>query len=325
MKAVHLEKFGDPATVVSATEYPIPTAGAGQVLVRMVMAPIHNHDLWIIRGEYGVKPELPAIAGTEATGYIEAVGEGVDSALIGQRVTGGGITEAWAEYFVAAAGSVISVPEAISDEAAAQLIAMPFSAITLLEFLNVQPGDWVVQTAANGAVGKIFVALAKSRGVKTLNLVRRPEAVAELTALGIENVISTSDSDWIAKAQAIIGKAGARAAVDSVGGDIVPGLTELLGDKGLLVTFGSATGGNIQLPAAAMMFKRLTVKGFWGHMVAEEMSVADRQRLFGELVGLVLAGSLDLTAGGVFSLDQAKDAMVAAVTPGRTGKIMLRP
>jgi NADPH2:quinone reductase len=325
MKAVHHEKFGEPAEVVAAADYPTPVAGAGQVLVRMVLAPIHNHDLWTIRGEYGVKPALPAIAGSEATGIIEAVGEGVDAALIGTRVAAGGVPRAWAEYFLADAAGVVPVPEAMTDEAAAQLIAMPFSAITLLEFLNVEAGDWVVQTAANGAVGKIMAALAKSRDIKLLNLVRRPEAVAELTGMGIENVISTSDTDWVAKAKAIIGAAGARAAVDSVGGDIVPGLTELLGQKALLVTFGTATGGDMQLPSGAVIFKELTVKGFWGHMVAAEMPVAERMRLFGELVGLVMDGSLELTSGGTFTIDQAREAMQAAVTPGRPGKIMLRP
>ena len=69
----------------------------------------------------------------------------------------GGVQGSWAEYFIAPAAGVVPLPETISDEAAAQLIAMPFSAISLLDMLNVKAGDWIVQTAANGAVGMAFI------------------------------------------------------------------------------------------------------------------------------------------------------------------------
>merc|ERR1711974_363892 len=106
----------------------------------------------------------------------------------------------------------------MGDEAAAQLIAMPFSAITLLEFLNVEKGDWVIQTAANGAVGKIMTVLAEARGVRLVNLVRRKAAAEDLAQLGITEVICTDDADWVDQARKIIGDKGAKAAIDSVGG-----------------------------------------------------------------------------------------------------------
>ncbi|MCS6761238.1 MAG: hypothetical protein MO846_04050 [Candidatus Devosia symbiotica] len=89
------------------------------------------------------------------------------------------------------------LPDAISDEAMAQLIAMPFSAIALLDFLNVKAGDWIVQTAANGAVDKVLAALTAAHGIGLVNLVRRHEAVAKLTALGMSNNVVTSGADWI--------------------------------------------------------------------------------------------------------------------------------
>ncbi|KAG1239864.1 hypothetical protein G6F68_018218 [Rhizopus microsporus] len=87
---------------------------------------------------------------------------------------------------------VIPMPDAIADEMAAQLIAMPLSALMLLEFLHVEPGQWIVQNTANGAVGKSLAMLARARGVHVANLVRNADAVAQLQALGIDYVFDTS-------------------------------------------------------------------------------------------------------------------------------------
>jgi len=194
-----------------------------------------------------------------------------------------------------------------------------------LETLNVAEGDWIVQTAANGAVGKIMAVLAKSRGVKLLNLVRRPEAVDELKAMGMEHVLSTSDEGWKQAAKAIIGEEGARAAIDSVGGSIATDLTEFLGDEGQLVIFGTATGTPLTLNSGLMIFKHLTVKGFWASKVGAEMGIESRTRLMTELVGLALSGELALADGGIYPLEDVTAAMIAAATPGRLGKVMLRP
>ena len=322
--AVH-STFGDPAEILQLGNSPVPVPQAGEVRIRMLLSPIHNHDLWTVRGSYGYKPALPAIGGSEAVGIVEAVGAGVPEALIGKRVAAGGVHGSWAEYFVAAAAGIVPLPDSISDEDGAQLIAMPFSAISLLEFCALKPGDWVVQTAANGAVGKIFASLAKARGIHTLNLVRRDEAVAELQALGMDNVLSTADAGWQARAQAIIGPQGARAAIDSVGGKQGAALCDLLGNEGLLVVFGTATGAPLELSSGAMIMKHLTIKGFWGSKVSADMPGADKARLMGELIGLAAKGELSLSTGGIFDLAKIGPAVQAALTPGRAGKILLRP
>ncbi|WP_305972136.1 MULTISPECIES: zinc-binding dehydrogenase [unclassified Mameliella] len=324
MKAVIHETFGEPAEVLKTADVDAPKPGAGQVLVKTILSTIHNHDLWTVHGSYGVKPELPAIGGTEAVGVVEALGEGVPQELLGKRVTSAGAMGTWAEYFTAPAAGVVPLPDAISDEAGAQLVAMPFSAISLLEFLHVSEGDWIVQTAANGAVGKILAKLAEARGVKVLNLVRRDAAKAELTELGIENVLVTEGKDWIEEAKALLGPEGARAAVDSVGGDMGADLVELLGVEGLLVTFGTATGAPLQLDTGPIIFKHITLKGFWGKKVIEEMSGEDRKRLMTELVTLAAQGKLPMTVDQVFSLDEGAEAATAARATGRKGKVMFR-
>lgn len=325
MKAAIHDTFGEPIDVLTTRETDAPKPAAGEVLVKTTLSPIHNHDLWTIRGNYGYKPPLPgAIAGSEALGTIEAVGEGVDDTLIGQRIAIAGVHGTWAEYFTAPAGGVLPLPDVITDVAGAQLIAMPFSAISLLETLRAKKGDWIVQTAANGAVGKIMASLAKSRGINVVNLVRRDAAVAELTDLGMDNVLSTSDENWKQTAADLIGKQGAVSAIDSVGGDIAGDLINLLGVDGEMVVFGTAAGTPIPLNSGALIMKHITVKGFWGSRVSNEMVPEERKRLITELVTLVAKGELVLEDGGIFPLEDLSGALTAALTPGRAGKVLLR-
>src|SRR5690606_2510434 len=114
-----------------------PKPGPGQVLVRMVLAPIHNHDLMTIAGQYSFKPELPAVPGTEAVGIVEELGEGVTNFQVGQRIAGGA-RGTWAEYYLADAKRSVPVPDSVDDETACQLVSMPLSARMLLESLNLQ-------------------------------------------------------------------------------------------------------------------------------------------------------------------------------------------
>ena len=83
--AIH-SSFGDPSSVLSIEDRPIPQPGPGQIRIRMSMAAIHNHDLLTVSGDYGYKPDLPAVAGTEGTGIVDALGEGVSHLKVGQRV-----------------------------------------------------------------------------------------------------------------------------------------------------------------------------------------------------------------------------------------------
>lgn len=325
MRSAAYDRFGDPAEVLRPTDSPIPEPGVGEVRIRTILSPIHNHDVWTVQGNYGYKPKLPAIGGSEAVGFVDALGQGVPAELLGKRIAAASVQGTWAEYFLAPAAMLVPVPDAIPDEAAAQLIAMPFSAITLLEFLGAANGDWIIQNTANGAVGKDVAMLAKARGINVVNLVRRDSGVSELAALGIANAVSTDNADWKKRVEAIVGGAPIRAAVDSIGGSASGDLAKLLGENGLLVSFGSMTGQPMQIPSGAIIFKQLTVKGFWGSKVGAAIPADHKRKLFGELIGLVASGELTLPVEAVFDLDAISQAIAASIAPGKTGKVLLRP
>ena len=324
MQALVHPAFGEAEDVLALAEQPLPEPAAGQVRLRIVLSPIHNHDLWTVRGTYGFKPELPARSGTEALGIVDALGEGVEHLTIGQRVATGGTFGAWAEYIVANAAGLIPVPDGLPDESAAQLVSMPFSTITLLEFLEVNEGDWIVQNAANGAVGRMLAQLGAARGVNVLGLVRRAEGVEELRAQGIEHVISTDQDDWREQAARITGGAPVVAGVDSVGGTASGDVLSLLSEGGTLVAFGAMNSPVMQIASSDVIFKQATVKGFWGSKVMPALDPATRGALFGELVQRVTDGTLTLPVAGVFDAADIADAVRLSKTPGRVGKVLLK-
>ena len=325
MRSVMHASFGEPAEVLALGDSPTPQPGHGQVRIRTILSPIHNHDLWTVRGSYGYKPDLPAIGGSEAVGTVDALGPEVTGVAIGQRVAVASVHGTWAECFLAPAAGLVQVPESIADGAAAQLIAMPFSAISLLEYLEVERGDWVIQNTANGAVGKTLAMLARARGVQVVNLVRRDAGVDELAALGIDHAVSTSSAGWHGRVRAITGDAPIRAAVDSIGGQASGDLLGLLGEAGLLVSFGTMAGEPMQLSSGDLIFKQARIKGFWGSKVSAAMPADVRRRLIGELLRLVADGSLTLPVDSTFGLDRIAEAVRASLAPGKAGKVLLEP
>ena len=327
MRSATHSAFGDPADVLALADATVPEPGPGQARVRMTLSPIHNHDLWTVRGQYGYKPTLPAIGGSEAVGVVDALGDGVEGLALGQRVATASARGAWAEYFVVPAHTLLPVPDAIDDGTAAQLIAMPLSALLLLEMLKVPPGEWIVQNAANGAVGKALAMLGQARGVNVLSLVRREAGVAEMHAQGIGNTVCTAGEGWKAQVRELLGGRRAVAGIDSVGGADSGVLAALLGEGGVLVAFGSMTGEPMQIPSGELIFKQLQVRGFWGIPAMKALTPQDQRRLMGELLQRAASGELRLPVAAIYGLDEIGAAVRACETPGRAsqGKILLRP
>ncbi|VXA55095.1 putative NADPH:quinone reductase and related Zn-dependent oxidoreductase [Acinetobacter proteolyticus] len=325
MQSIIHHSFGEPVDVLQLGEMPQPEPKAGEVRIKMIMSPIHNHDVWTVRGSYGYKPTLPAIGGSEAVGIVDAVGEGVDASKLGQRVAVAGVHGSWAEYFIAPAASIIALNDAIDDQTAAQLIGMPISALMLLDFVNVQAGQWLIQNTANGAVGKTVAMIAQARGLQVINLVRRTDAIAEMQALGIQHVVATDQSDWKQQVKALHADQPLIAGVDSIGGSASGEMLNLLSENSLLVSFGSMTGETMQISSGDLIFKQATVKGFWASVVNKEMPAERKKALFVELLTLATQKKLVLPVEGVFSFDQIEAAALKATQGARQGKVLLTP
>jgi NADPH2:quinone reductase len=323
MRSVVLKRFGHPREVLAVEDRPVPEPGPGQIRLKTVLSPIHNHDLAIIRGVYGYKPTLPAIVGSEALGVVDRLGPGVEHLAVGQRVAAMG-QGAWAEYSLAAAATAVPVPPGVPDEGACQLVAMPFSAYLLIEDLALRPGEWMIQNAAGGAVGRIVNTLAREREIKVINLVRRQSSAGELAAEGVEHLLATDDPEWPSKVAAETGGAPVLRALDSVGGKAANDLMSVLAPGGVLVSFGALSGHSLSIDPGHLIFKQTTVKGFWASPRAAAASPADRVRMVTDLVRLIAAGKLPLRVAATYELGEVAEAVVASETPGRLGKVALK-
>lgn len=321
MRSVIYEAFGAPEQVLQLGERPRPTPGPGHVLVRMTLSPIHNHDLMTAAGSYGFKPPLPAAGGTEAVGVVEALGPGVETLKVGQRVAGGG-SETWAEYYLVDAERALSVPDSIDDETACQLVSMPLSAKMILFTLGLSKGDWLVQNAANGAVGKLVAQFGKEQGFNVLGFVRRDGAVKEMEALGIDRIVSTESDGWVEKARGLVGNGAIRHGIDSLGGDGPAQLAEVMADGGTITNFGAMTGRSLRIAPSLLLFRQMTVKGFWG--AKPGVPPQEIGRMLGELVADAAAGKLRLPVDGIYPLADIAAAVKASAEPGRKGKVVLK-
>lgn len=325
MQSIIIRNFGEPVDVLESAEMPKPEPKAGEVRIKMILSPIHNHDVWTVRGNYGYKPTLPAIGGSEGVGVIDALGEGVEQLSLGQRVAVAAVHGSWAECFIAPAHGVVPLVDTIDDETAAQLIGMPISALMLLDFIDLQKDHWLIQNTANGAVGKTVAMIAQARGQKVIHLVRRSEAIAEMNALGIENVVATDQADWKQQVKAIHADQPLMAGVDSIGGKASGEMLALLSENSVLVSFGSMTGELMQISSGDLIFKQAVVKGFWASVVNKQLSKERKKALIVELLTLAAQKKLVLSVEGIFSFDQIKQAASKATQGARQGKVLLKP
>jgi NADPH2:quinone reductase len=324
MRAVLIKSFGNPEDVVHLGEVKVPEAAKGELRIKLLKSPIHNHDLAIIRGAYGYKPELPAVPGSEALGLVDAVGEGVEGFKIGQKVAVPAGYRMWAEFFTAPAKIAVPVPPGMSDDIACQLLAMPLNSYLLFEALDTKPGDWIIQTASNGAVGRVVVQLAKNRKVNVISLIRRNDGIDEMKSLGAEHVLSTEDSSWSAQVKRITAGAPIKGAIDSVSGPITLPLANLVAPGGVFLSFGAMSQKPIVIDPSALIFGGITVRGFWGATWVQQASAADRHRVLGDVIRLVAEGTIVLGVEAEYDLANIKEAVVRSDQPGRIGKVVLK-
>jgi NADPH:quinone reductase-like Zn-dependent oxidoreductase len=231
---------------------------------------------------------------------------------------------AWAEYAVAAAATLIPLPDSVPDDIGAQLIAMPLSTLALFDDLRVSAGEWIVQNAANGAVGRTLVAVAQRNGVRVINLVRREEAAKQLRAIGAHHVV-VQDGDWAAKVRELTGGAPIVRAIDSVCDEQSLALNRLLAPGGEHVVFGALARRAFALDPSALIFGETRVRGFWALAWMTRATPAQKADVIGRCVALAAAGDLPLAVAGVYPLEKAADALREAERPGHAGKVLLAP
>ncbi len=314
-----------PQDVIEAVAFTLPSLGPGQVLVEVLAAPINPSDVLTLTGLYGALPPLPAVGGNEGAGRVVEVADDVTGLAVGQTVllrAGGGT---WTTHQVADAKSLVPLPNDADPKQLAMLTVNPPTARLLLtDSVDLQPGEWVIQNAANSAVGLYLVQLAKLRGLKTVNVVRRESALAAVQAAGGDVVLIVGDG-LHKRVREATGGATLRLGVDAVGGLATERLAQSLGEGGVLVNYGAMSGEPCMLSPTALIFRGITLRGFWMSQWYKTASAGQRRALFAELAGLIASGQLSARIQATYSIDEIKQAVAAAAAGERVGKIVLLP
>ena len=318
MRAVQLTAFGNPVDGLECVDILEPDApGSNQVLIGVEFSPINPNDLLLAMGSYAFRPPLPAVIGNEGVGRVLAVGPGVENLKVGDRVLPPLSSFTWRERMVISANGLFALPPAADTQQLAMLaINPPTAALLLSEYVDLKPGEWVVQNAANSGVGRWVIAFAKTRGLKTVNIVRRPELVSELEAIG-GDVVAVDSPDVPERIKAAVGHAELRLALDGISGPATGVLAATLSPRGTLVSFAAMSLSPMSISPLDVIFKPVTVRGFYmGHPeFATKLAPVAAQA-----AEMIASGRLHIPVAATYPMSSIKQAVAHAQ---RGGKILL--
>jgi NADPH:quinone reductase-like Zn-dependent oxidoreductase len=317
MKAIQINSYGDPLEVLEMVEVPEPEApGAGQALLGIEIATLNKHDLLFIRNALGSGPALPTIVGNEGYGRVLAIGRGVENVKVGDRVLAPIFSQTWRERMTVSASSLFPLPDGDPQQFSMLSGNPPTAALLLTEYIQLKPGDWVVQNSANSGVGRSLIAIARARGLRTINFVRRQELLKELEAAG-GDIVLVDEPGAAAEAVRLVGDGSVRLGVDAIGGLATSTLVQALSPGGVLVAYAAASGEPMSVNALQLIFKQLRVEGFflgyfdYGKKVLPAMRAA---------APLVASGALHVPVTAIYPLSQIHEAVGHLL---RGGKILL--
>ncbi len=324
-RAQYTERGPVPQASIECVDFPDPVLAEGQALVQVLAAPINPSDVLTLTGEYGTLPPLPAIGGNEGVGKVVAHGPGVSAPPLGQTVMLPRGSGTWATHVVGDARRLMLLPnEADPLQLAMMLVNPPTASLMLSEFVDLKPGEWVIQNAANSGVGEYLVQLARLRGLKTVNVVRRESAVAAVRSAG-GDVVLVDGPGLEQRVASATGGASIRLAIDAVGGQATNRLAGCVAEGGTLVNYGMMSGEDCVVSPRSFIFRDVTLRGFWLALWFRRATPQQQMAMLAEIGKLIAAGRLKARIQATYDVTQIKQAVATAAAGERDGKILIVP
>jgi len=325
MKQVLIEAYGTPWEVARCADVPdVGEPAADEVVFDVLAFPINPADMGFCRGSYRLKPPLPATPGAECVGRVTAVGASVRHVKPGDLVINLQ-RENWAQKRKVKGQDAIPLPAGIDLRQAAMVrINPPTAQLMLSDFVDLKGGDWVIQNVANSAVGRLLIVLAHQRGLRTVNVVRRPELAEELKQLGADLVIVDGD-DLAARVARETGDAPIRLGVEAIGGAATGRIVDCVASDATVVHYGSMSGVDPQVGRTNFVYRGIKLTGFMLGRFLARRSAEKIRAIYADLGEQVMAGRLHAPVDTVYPIDKIKDALAHADKGGRHGKILVSP
>jgi len=293
------------------------------ILVKVKVGVVNPADLLYIGGVYNIKVEsFPAQVGFEGSGVVEVAGKS-SGYKVGQRVHYTGLGT-WSEYVVidTAKGRTVPLPDEISFEEGAQLTINPITALSMILTLGAKKGEYLIQTGASSSLARIVILLAKAKGIKTINIVRRDEHIAGLKEIGADYVINSEKEDVVAKVNEIV-PGGAQYAVDAVAGKLGAEVAKALAIKGVMLVYGLLSGFTIELDLISLLFKSVAVRGFYVYQWYDDSKKEEVKAAYDEIKAAIISRQLPLVYKAFDAKTQGAEAIKHSQTPGKSEKSIL--
>ena len=325
MKQVLIEAYGTPWEVARCTEVAgVGAPAADEVVFDVLAFPINPADMGFCRGSYRLRPPLPATPGAECVGRATAVGASVKHVKTGDLVINLQ-RENWTQQRKVKGEDAIPLPAGIDLRQAAMVrINPPTAHLMLSDFVDLKGGDWVIQNAANSAVGRLLIVLAHQRGLRTVNVVRRAELAAELEQLGADLVLVDGD-DLAERVARETGSAPIKLGVEAIGGAATGRIVECVASDGTVVHYGSMSGENPNVGRTNFIYRGVKLTGFMLGRFLAKRSAEKIRAIYADLGEQVKAGKLYAPVDTIYPIDKIKDALAHADKGGRNGKILVSP
>ena len=322
MKAIRILKTGGPE-VLEYVDVDLPPPGAGEVCVRHRAVGINFIDTYHRSGLYPVP--LPAVLGMEAAGVVEEVGANVTTFKCGDRVGYFSVRGAYAEASNVAADQLVKLPADISDEiVAAALLKGATTQCLLKQTFAVQRGQAILFHAAAGGVGLIASQWAKHLGAIVIGTVGSDDKIALAKEHGCTHVLNTRTEDWVKRVREITDGQGVPVVYDGIGKDTFEGSLDCLAVRGLMVTFGNASGAVPPVAPALLNTKGslyLTRPSAHHYM----RNAQELQQVADDLFAVIASGAVKIPIHQRYKLSDARLAHEALHARGTTGSTILLP
>ena len=315
------ETTGADLSALTLTERPAPPAPKpGEVAVEMLAMSINPADVLQLQGLYGVKPKGVFVPGSEGVARVTAVGDGVRGLSAGDIVVPMPMG-CWAERLVLPAAAVIPLPAGVNLDQAAMLKVNPTTALVMLtDILPLAPGDWVVANAANSAVGRNLVTVGRALGIKVACVVRREAAATALRDLGADAVIV---DDGTGRPPRLPDGARAKLGLDAIGGIATERLGACVADGGTIATYGLLSGESPRLSANDLVFRGLTLQGFWLASWFTQTPPEKVRETYARLVGWLMEGRIGAPVTARYPFTDLAAAVDHAAQGHRDGKVLM--
>jgi NADPH:quinone reductase len=322
MRAIRVAQYGGPEAM-KLEELPPPQPGSGQVRVRIEAAGVNFIDVYQRSGLY--KGALPLPLGLEGAGAVEAVGAGVTTVKVGDRVAWTGVPGSYATHNLVPADRVVTLPAGVDSRSGAAAMLQGMTAHYLAhDSYRLKPGDACLVHAAAGGVGLLLVQMAKRAGARVIGTVSTDEKAKLAREAGADEVILYTRQDFEAETKRLTGGKGVQVVYDSVAKDTFDKGLNCLVPRGIMVLYGQSSGPigpfdpQILNAKGSLFLQRPSLNH---HILTRE----ELEKRAGEVLGWIQKGQLKLRIGATFPLAEAAEAHRQLEGRKTTGKVLLLP